>query len=140
MKNAREDLAGNVGGYFSPEDWDKILLRARDQFLVSAKPESEAWTDVIRDFHREKYWGFVANYKKPKAGRDDESLGKRFLWYVFRSFLITKVVILYCGARYSMGDQDPIYTYLFFGAMAFMLCSYGLFLYRYAGRKEQEKS
>ncbi len=136
MRNAREDLAGNVSGQFSPEDWEKILERAEEKLRVSSKPEGEAWIDVIREFHRERYWGFLPNYKKPKSKREDENLGVRFIWYSFRSFLITKVVILYCGARYTAGDPNPIYKWLFFGAFAFMLSAYGIFLYRYGRRKE----
>jgi hypothetical protein len=138
MANAREDLAGNVSGDFSPEDWEKILVRAAAQLDASTKPAEEAWVDVIRDFHRERYWGFIPNFKKPKRKREDENLGKRFIWYCFRSFLITKVVILYCGARYTAGDPNPIYKWLFFGAMAFMLSSYGYFLWRYGPQHDEE--
>ena len=136
MANARVDLAGNVEGQFSPDDWEKILSRAEALLLDSAKDPAAAWMDVIRDFHAKSYWGFVPNYKKPKKRREDENLGKRFIWYSFRSFLITKVVILYCGARFS-ADYDPVYGWVFFGAIAFMITNYGLFLYRYGGRTEK---
>lgn len=138
MANAREDLAGNIGGQFSPDDWEKILMRAHEQLRRSQKTHSEkthedAWVDVIRDFHRERYWGFTPDYKKPKANREDENLGIRFIWYSFRSFLLTKVAVLYFGARYS-ADYDPVYKWLFFGAIAFMLVNYGIFLWRYVPR------
>jgi hypothetical protein len=136
MANAREDLAGNIEGTFSPEDWEKIFARVREQLLRSKKNKEEAWVDVIRDFHREKYWGFIPNYKKPKVKREDENLGKRFIWYCFRSFLLTKVLVLYCGARWS-ADYDPIYGWLFFGGIAFMLTNYGLFLWRYGNRPDR---
>lgn len=138
MANAKIDLAGNIHGQFSPEDWEKILSRARDRLAASSKTESQAWIEVIRDFHRNKYWGFVPNYKKPKEKIDDKNLGTKFIWFSFRSFLITKVVILYAGARYTIDDSNPIWKYLFFGAFAFMLTAYGTFLYRYAGRKETD--
>lgn len=138
MANAKTDLAGNISGDFSPEDWEKILARACDQLRQSQKPEGEAWVDIIRNFHHEKYWGFVANYKKPKPKPEDVNLGKTFIWYCFRSFLLTKIVILYCGARYSADDPNPIYKWLFFGAMAFMLTAYGRFLWKYGRRKEVE--
>lgn len=137
MANARVDLAGNIEGQFSPEDWEKILARAAEQLARStAKTPEQAWVEVILDFHREKYWGFFPNYKKPKTSRDDENLGKRFIWYSMRSFLITKILVLWFGARYA-ADYDPVYKWLFFGAIAFMLLNYGYFLYRYGHRKEQ---
>jgi hypothetical protein len=136
MRNAREDLAGNVPGKFSPADWSKILVTAQEKVLASSLPRQEAWIEVIRDFNRNRYWGFVPNYKKPKVPRHEQNLGKRFIWYSFRSFLITKVAVLYFGARYTI-DLDPMYGWLFFGAIAFMLTNYGLFLYRYGGRPEK---
>lgn len=137
MANAQEDLAGNVGGRFSPDDWDKILSRAAEQLRASAKPEGEAWVDVIRDFHRERYWGFTPDYVAPKKPPEKGNFGKRFIWYICRSFLITKVLVLWFGARYS-ADQDPIYAYLFFAALAFAPISYGIFVWRY-GRGWQEE-
>lgn len=136
MAHAREDLAGNIEGKFSPEDWEKILALAQQKLSRATKTTSEAWVDVIREFHREQYWGFTPNYQKPKVKREDENLGKRFIWYSFRSFLLTKVVVLYCGARYS-ADYDPVYGWLFFGGIAFMLTNYGIFLYRYGNRTER---
>lgn len=140
MANAKTDLAGNIDGQFSPEDWQKILSLASEQLKTSNASETEAWIEVIRDFHRNKYWGFVPNYKKPKTSVDEKNLGAKFIWFSFRSFLITKVVVLYAGARYTNDDSNPIWKYLFFGAFAFMLTAYGTFLYRYAGRKESDGS
>lgn len=138
MNQAREDLAGNISGDFSPEDWEKILLRARTQLENSSRPAPEAWVDVIRDFHREKYWGFTPDYVQPKVRREEENLGKRFIWYITRSFLITKTCVLYFGARY-VADYDPIYGWLFFGAILFMLSSYGTFLYKYGKHRRGDK-
>jgi hypothetical protein len=133
MAHAHEDLAGNISGRFSPEDWEKILMQAHKQLKDSAKSEDEAWVDVIRDFHSKKYWGFVPNYQKPRIKPEDQNLGVRFIWFSFRSFLLTKVAVLYFGARYT-ADYDPVYGWLFFGAIAFMLVNYGVFLWRYGHR------
>ncbi len=136
MANAREDLAGNISGQFSPTDWDKILARAWEQLQNSDKDAPQAWIEVIRDFHRHKYWGFVPNYQKPKVARKDENLGKRFIWYSFRSFLLTKLAVLYFGARYS-ADYDPVYGWLFLGTIVFMLTNYGIFLWRYGNSRDE---
>lgn len=138
MANAREDLAGNISGEFSPEDWVLILAEAKRRLETSGKSHGEAWVEVIRDFHRESYWGFTPSYRKPRRRREDENLGNRFLWYSFRSFLITKVVVLYFGARYS-ADQGGINGWLFFGAIVFMLSNYGLFLWRYGHRHKDDR-
>ncbi len=91
---------------------------------------------MVRAFHREKYWGYVPNYKKPKVKREDESLGVRFILYSARSFLLTKVAVLWFGALWTVYG-DTIYAVGFFGAMAFMLVAYGTFLYRYAGKHKE---
>ena len=95
MREARVDLAGNVGGQFSPQDWESILARAKTKLESSTLPAKEAWAEVIRDFHRQNYWGFVPNYNTPKkeTNVDDENLGVRMLLYCARSFLLTKVAI-----------------------------------------------
>lgn len=139
MQNAEVDLTGSLSGRFSPEDWAKILARAAEQLAQSQKPQADAWADVIRDFHRQKYWGFNPDYIEPKPIKPHhhkDNLGKTFIWFSFRSFLLTKTVILYCGAHYTAGNPNPIYKWLFFGAFAFMLFSYGRFLWRYGNREE----
>ena len=139
MREARVDLAGNVSGQFSPEDWEQILARARGQFEASSRPPAEAWAEVMRDFHREHYWGFKPNFIPPKKvrDRDEENLGVRMLLYGFRSFLLTKIAIVYFGAMWTVYDDEPFYKYGFFGAITFMLCAYGYFLYKYGGRTEK---
>jgi hypothetical protein len=136
MANAQEDLAGNVSGQFSPEDWDKIRARAAELLRHSSKPPQEAWVDVILAFQREKYWGFVPNYKKPKIRPEDKNLGVQFIWYCCRSFLITKVIVLYAGARFSLG-HEPIWGWIFFAAVAFMVISYSRFLWKHRNRKDE---
>lgn len=138
MANAKIDLAGNISGDFSPQDWEKILIRASAQLKQSDKSEAEAWVDIVRDFHKQRYWGFVPNYIKPKIKPEEENLGQRFIWYCFRSFLLTKIVVLYCGARYSADDPNPIYKWGFYGGLVFIVTAYGRFLWKY-GRTQREE-
>jgi hypothetical protein len=126
MANAQEDLAGNISGQFSPADWEKILARAEERLAQTGD-----WCEVVREFHREKYWGFVPNFKRPKSKREDEALGVRFILYCARSFLLTKVAVLWFGALWTVYG-DPLYAWGFFGSMAFMIFAYGSFLYKYA--------
>ena len=138
MREARIDLAGNVAGQFSPEDWGRILSRAREQLEASTLPQAEAWANVVRDFHRHQYWGFKPDYVPPKKSRDrdEENLGIRMLLYSGRSFLLTKVAVVWFGALWSVYDE-PLYKYAFFGSIFFMLAAYGWFLYRYGNRFEK---
>ena len=136
MANAQEDLAGNIDGRFSPEDWREILARAKEKLISSSLPLGEAWVEIIRDFHREKYWGFIPNYKKANEPETEVNLGKKFILYTFRSFLISETVVLYCGARYSAEDPNPLYKWGFFAGLSFLVLNYGLFLYRYGGRED----
>ncbi len=135
MGHAQEDLAGNIHGQFSPEDWALILARAAAQLKAAGRQDHAAWVEVIRDFHRENYWGFSPDYKKPKIKRDDENLGVRLIWYTFRSLTLTKIAVVWFGALYTQSDE-PIYKWLFIGAIALSLTNYGIFLWRYGGRSE----
>lgn len=138
MREARVDLAGNLGGQFSPQDWESILTRAKAQLEASSLRGPEAWVEVIRDFHRENYWGFVPNYIAPKTVKniDDENLGVRMLLYAGRSFLLTKIAIVWFGALWSISGE-PFYKYCFFASILFMLVAYGTFLYKYGHRNER---
>jgi hypothetical protein len=138
MQNAREDLAGNLQGDFSPDDWEQILERCALDLKASAKPTAEAWMDVIRTFHRERYWGFIPNYKKPKPLPHEENLGVRFVLYAARSFMVTKVIVLYAGARWTFGG-GPVWGWIFFAAIVFMLSSYGRFLWKYGRNRKDEE-
>jgi hypothetical protein len=135
MREARVDLAGNVAGKFSPEDWDQILSRAREQLEASKLPPHEAWTDVVRDFHRQQFWGFKPDFV-PSKNPDEENLGVRMLLYSARSFLLTKVSVVWFGALWAVYDE-PLYKYAFFGSIIFMVAAYGWFLYRYGNRFEK---
>jgi hypothetical protein len=135
MREARVDLAGNVSGQFSPADWDRILSRAREQFEASKLPPLEAWTEVVRDFHRQHFWGFKPDFV-PQKNRDEENLGVRMVIYSARSFLLTKVAVVWFGALWAVYDE-PLYAYAFFGTIILMVGAYGWFLYRYGNRFEK---
>jgi hypothetical protein len=126
MDNAKEDLAGTVEGKFSPEDWEKILGKAQNLLGTGGL---EAWREVIRDFHRNRYWGFVPNYREPRKKEVSKNLGFQFIWMTFGSLTIFKVAVLWFGQIYSRSD-DPLDKWLFFGCLALVLGNIAFFLWR----------
>jgi hypothetical protein len=126
MANAREDLAATIDGRFSPEDWEKILHKAKAQ-LEAGGGNLAAWQNVIRDFHREKYWGFVANYRPAKTKRK-KNLGFQLIWLTFNSLTTMKVAVLWFGQIYSRSDE-PTDKWIFLGVIALALGNILFFLW-----------
>src|SRR5262249_18377388 len=94
-----------VEGRFSPSDWEKILDLAEERLgaqVASGAPENSAWADVIRDFHRSRYWGFRTGYRPP---REKTNLGLQFIYYTFMSLTVWKVAVLWFGQKFSNGED-----------------------------------
>lgn len=132
MRNTREDLKPQ-SGRFSPGDWEKILDEARGRLLkkLEASPPAEAWSEVVREFHREKYWQFPTNYKKPKR---EKNLGLTLVWLTFQSMTLTKVAILWFGQDYSNTDSE-LSKWLFFGVLFFIPANAFFFIWRWRKTK-----
>jgi|GEM_PF-5413435 len=131
MDEARVDLAGNVAGKFSPDDWQRILTEAKTrlaQHQAAGNDETSAWRNVILDFHREKYWGFVPDWRPPLKKKNESNLGVRFIWMTFSAFIVTKIAVVWLGQIYTRSD-DPIDAYLFFASIALVIFNFGFFLW-----------
>ncbi len=131
MANARVDLASTTGGNFSPDDWEKILERARTQLLEKSRSadETTAWQQVVRDFHASRYWGFNPNYRKPKADPKKKNLGFQFIWLMFGSLTIMKVAVLWFGQIYSRSDESYD-KWMFFIVLTLVIGNILYFLWR----------
>jgi hypothetical protein len=131
MANANIDLASTIEGRFSPGDWEKILDRARTLLLEKSgsMDESAAWKAVIRDFHRERYWGFQPNYRAPKPQKKKRNLGFQFIWLLFGSLTIMKVAVLWFGQIYSRSDE-AYDKWMFFVVLALIIGNILYFLWR----------
>jgi hypothetical protein len=130
MENAQEDLAATVEGRFSPEDWEKILdlAEAKWRNTLAQQPvpgEAAAWHDVVRDFHKDRYWGMRANYRPPKR----RHLGYQFIWFTFSSLTIMKVAILWFGQIYSRSDEAKD-LWMFVLVLAIVIGNVVFFLWR----------
>lgn len=140
MGHAREDLGGNVGGKFSPENWDRILNEARERFLrhrALVNNDLAAWTEVVREFHRERYWGYSPNWRPPPKDKKKKqtNMGVSFIWMTFTAFIVTKISVVWLGQIYTRSD-DPVDKWLFFGAIALTIANFAYFLWRSRHHKD----
>jgi hypothetical protein len=134
MQHARTDLGATVEGKFSPEDWTAILARAESRFreLVAEFPpaaRTQAWHQVVREFHREKYWGFKPGYRPPRV-KKPRSLGMDFIIMTLNSMVIFKVVVLWFGQVYSRSEQAQD-KWIFFAVLFIAIANYVYFLWRH---------
>ena len=133
MRNAQADLAGQIGGQFSPDAWRAILSEARNRFEIrrgEGLRESDAWSEVIREFHRDRYFGYEPTWNIPKGQRPKgRSLGMGFVWMTFSAFVITKIAVVWLGQIYTASD-DPRDAYLFFAAIGLVFVNFSFFLWR----------
>lgn len=138
MAQAREDLSANVRGRFSPEDWERILVRARglwEEACGREADEKRAWESVIVDFYRNDYWGFQPNYQPARDPNVRKSAGKSFLGILFFTFTFTIMAVVWLGQRYTAGDE-PHDTYYFIAALLVAVLNYGFFLWRHRNHQD----
>jgi hypothetical protein len=133
MHNAREDLTATIEGNFSPHDWHEILKTARvslETQLAKGHSELESWKEVIRQFHKEKYWGHTPDYVKPKRQRKPMSLGMKFIIMTVNSMVFFKVLVLWFGQVYSR-SENLWDKWIFFLIMIAVIFNYAIFLWRH---------
>lgn len=133
MRQAKEDLGGSVSGHFSPEDWQQILLKAERDLQQKKNAlngdETEAWQDVIRDFHQQNFWGFTPNYRPPPRPKKKGNLGVAFIWMAFQTFVITKIAVLWIGQTYAR-SQDPHDFWLLCLVISLVVANFAYFLWK----------
>lgn len=135
MAHAHEDLLAHVAGQFSPEDWQQILNRAQERFEAHRQTADpvEAWKAVVREFHQERQWGFIPNYRPAKPERIN--LGVQFLGLAFLTFTISILAVVWLGQIYTASDE-PADNWKFWGVVALVLLNFGAFLWRYQGNRD----
>ncbi|HMN67336.1 MAG TPA: hypothetical protein PKC28_02245 [Bdellovibrionales bacterium] len=135
LKSARIDLAGNLSGEFSPADWDSILAKAEKDWRANGA-SSEAWSEVIRDFHRTRYWGFRADYRAPKVIKPKASnLGVSLIFVLFFTFTFSIMAVVWLGQIYTHSD-DPSDKWWFFLALIAVGFGFVRFLWRNRGHRD----
>lgn len=132
MALAREDLCGNVSGRFSPQDWELILIEARSRLnakISSGDEVKEAWSSVIREFHKERFWGFLPNWQPSPTVTPRRNLGFSFVWMIFSTFVITLMAVVWLGQIYTSSD-DPRDAYVFYASIVVALGNFVFFLWQ----------
>lgn len=133
MAQAREDLCGNVSGRFSPSDWALIRIEARSRLaakIALGADVSDAWLSVIREFHKERFWGFSPNWQpSTKLKAKSANLAFSFVWMIFSTFVITLMAVVWLGQIYTISNE-PKDAYLFFASIALALGNFGYFLWQ----------
>lgn len=132
----KDDLGNTSLGYHSHEDWAAIASRAGRRLgeiaRMSEESLQESWHKVLREFHGQSNWGFKTRATKPKVVRAPETtdgLGW-YIWAVFQPMTITKVAILYFGAKVA-ADSDDTASKIYLGlAVLYMFFSLVYFGWR----------
>lgn len=143
MANAKIDLAATIRGHFSPQDWAEIFKRAQQMWVenLAKAPgvsDTEAWHDVIRDFHLTHYWGYSADYRPIKV-KKPKSLGVQLIWIAFNSFTIMKVAVLWFGQIYSRSDE-PADKWIFLGVIFLIISNIVYFLWSNRGYQDASET
>ena len=129
MRRAREDLMGNASGDFSPEDWALVLQLANERlaaFQGAGLSEDSAWAEVIREFHRERYWGYRPDYKAPRVR--DSNMGIRFILMTGLTFIFSIIAVVWLGQIYTSSGEFEDGRNLVV-AIVLILCNFGFFLW-----------
>lgn len=136
MDNAAVDLLATVEGRFSPDDWQAILARAESAWRAKLAnlSERESWNEVVREFHRERYWGFAPNYRAPKV-KKKENLGITLIFMTLNAMVTFKVLMVWFGFALSNND-DPKYKWIFVAIVFLILADTGYFLWRHRAYKD----
>lgn len=109
----QDDLADTSRGHYSHADWQTITVSSALKFARTFKNQDlsfqNAWIQTVREFHTTDSRPYHFEQKKPKPPKvkaSTDGLGL-YLWAIFQAMVITKVFILYFGAKVA---EDPTDT------------------------------
>lgn len=115
--NFEHDFSTSGRGYFTFENESKIaeqaFTMAKEKLSTAKSPITEAdlkgcWNEVVTDFHRNSFWGFLPQGKKPTAELTEDQKTRRemwpYIWVLIQSGIILKTIVYYFGLRTS---EDP---------------------------------
>lgn len=138
-----QDLWKSAGGAWSSSSENIFRDLAMKKLAAQVRGESRqdflsAWSDVVRDFHR-NYWNERRLLKKEVKPKTEEQ--KIFwelfsyIWMLLQAALVTKTAVFYFGIRSTEDDsmEGKIYVILA------ILVSFGsLFFFAYRKSKKQD--
>lgn len=131
--------------FFSDEDLKAIMAKASQMVAYSTNsvdPEEllKHWNHAVVDFHRNRYWGFTPQTKKPKrAPTEDQKIRKElfsYIWVFFQSMIVLKTAVYFFGLEYA-DKREPLNLFLLLAAIGTSFGSLIFFAYR-KGRKQKE--
>lgn len=144
--NFAQDFSTSGRGYFSFDDTaliaEQAFALAQEKLGHAHPPISEqalktCWNDVVTDFHRKKFWGFLPQAKKPIAALTEEQKTQRemwpYIWVLIQSGIILKTVVYYFGLRSSEDPTPENRVYLILA-----LCTSASTLIFFAWRKSRK--
>ncbi|WII73214.1 hypothetical protein QJS83_04925 [Bdellovibrio sp. 22V] len=142
-KSIAQDLWGSVGGIWSEASINVFRQTAMQKLAeqLQKNPQmkvSEAWTEVVRDFHQHSAWGETRLLKKEKKPETEEDRIFwelfSYIWILLQATFIVKTVIFYFGIKSAAEDSSEGRVYVVL-AMLFSVVSLGWFAYRKSRRK-----
>lgn len=133
MSQARSDLAGHLDGDFSPSDWDTILGEAHRRWQTHREKldDESAWRQVVREFHQERQWGLLPNYRAPRPERvRKKSLGVSFILLAGQAFIFSIMAVVWLGQIHTSSDE-AVDGWIFYFAVSVVVANFGFFLWRH---------
>ena len=133
--SAGTDLSGNISGRFSPDDWQSILAQAEERLKrkldeAGTPDRDRLWSEVVREFHTQSYWGYTPNYRDARAPKKtDSNIGVSLIVLAFLTFTFALMAAVWVGQIYTFSD-DPNDKYRFFAVLVVVLMGFVAFLWR----------
>ncbi len=133
MHEAKTDLGSHAHGDFSPTSWANILCEAERRLRLKSKAgfsEQDAWAEVVREFHREDYWGHRADWIKPKPIKNGNTgFGVNAVLLTLTTFVFGLMAVVWLGQLFTISDE-PLDAYKFYLAVIVVVANILFFLWR----------
>jgi hypothetical protein len=137
-KAIEADLFGGLHVHFSEQQRKEIVELFRAKYTDSQPAgqnqeiQRKIWVDLVTEFHRSNYWGFVPSKSKPIEAPKPPTVARQiavYFWTAFQALIVLKVIIYFFGLRVAQDNTLENWIYLIV-AVAFSWGSLGFFAWR----------
>ena len=147
LAQAATDFTTNQRGYFSENDLQKILTKARERLYQKLQQHpahtysdlAQAWNQVVSDFYGHQNWGFQTQAEPPPKAAKPRADNHELVTYL-RMFLVPtlalKSSLLYFGLKYSANPGDG-YGWGLVAAIVLSVINFSFFLWKTRGSSEE---